>query len=153
MAPHGALIAAVGEGLLNGGSLTGPVSDEEQPSRPIRRGFITYTELASNDPHATREWCRQVLGWKFDDPVSTPTGEHHMWRLDDANRGGIRSNNPPERPGSIPYVEFPDIREAQAAATRAGAAIMLPPQRLPDGARTMIVQAPGGVPIGFWAPK
>ena len=38
------------------------------------RGWITHTDLASNDPAATKAWCAEVLGWTFRNPMSTPTG-------------------------------------------------------------------------------
>src|SRR5262245_42669118 len=77
-----------------------------KPAAPkIRPGLITHTELASSDPPATRAWCEQVLGWKFGQSVPTPNGPYHMWRFDNNTGGGIRANNPPEVPGSIPYCE------------------------------------------------
>lgn len=125
-------------------------------ARPkIRPGFISHTELASSDPAATKRWCAEVLGWKFGDPMPTPAGPYHMWSFGKTNTGGgIRANNPPELPGSIPYVEVPDIQKAHSEATRAGATTMMPPEDIPGAAGSIcIVQAPGGVPIGFWAPK
>jgi predicted enzyme related to lactoylglutathione lyase len=125
------------------------------PAAPkIRPGVITHTELASMDPPATREWCTNVLGWKFGESVPTPTGPYHMWRFDNATGGGIRSNNPPEMPGSIPYCEVEDIRATFTQALAYGASEMLAPMELPGGMGWIaIVAAPGGVAIGFWGMK
>ena len=122
-------------------------------ARPrVRPGVITHTELASADPAATRQWCANVLGWKFGEPMPTPAGPYHMWRFDNDTGGGIRANNPPEVPGSIPYCEVPDIQAFYAKALDAGASEMLSPQQLPGGMGWIaIVAAPGGVAIGFWA--
>ena len=77
-----------------------------------------------------------------------------MWRFDNATGGGIRSNHPPEVPGSIPYCEVADIRAAFSKALDAGAQEMFPPDEIPGGMGWIaIVSAPGGVAIGFWAPK
>ena len=84
------------------------------PVPKVRPGLITHTELASADPPATKMWCERVLGWKFGEAVPTPTGPYHMWRFDNATGGGIRANNPPEVPGSIPYCEVADIQAAAA---------------------------------------
>ena len=124
------------------------------PAPKIRPGVITHTELASSNPIATKTWCEKVLGWNFEQSVPTPTGPYHMWRFDNNTGGGIRSNNPPEVPGSIPYCEVTDIRTTFAKARAAGASEMVGPMSLGGGMGWIaIVRAPGGVPIGFWAMK
>lgn len=133
------------------------VARTRSPSRKaappkLRPGVITHTELASADPAATRMWCEQVLGWKFGESMPTPVGPYHMWRFDNATGGGLRANNPPEVPGSIPYCEVADIHATYSKALAAGATEMLSPQQLPGGMGWIaIVAAPGGVAIGFWA--
>ncbi len=118
-----------------------------------RIGVVTHTELASNDPEATQAWCEQVFGWKFES-MPTPSGPYRMWRSATNTGGGIRANNPPETPGSIPYCEVADIRESYDAALSAGAQEMLAPQPLPGGMGFIaIVAAPGGVAFGLWGPK
>jgi predicted enzyme related to lactoylglutathione lyase len=123
-------------------------------ARKIRPGFVSHTELASANPAATKEWAQKVLGWKFGDPMPTPMGPYHMWSFGENMGGGIRSNNPPEGPGSIPYCEVSDIKATYEKALKAGAVPMMPPDQIPGGAGWIaIVQAPGGVPIGFWGTK
>lgn len=123
-------------------------------ARKVRQGFIAHTELASADPAATKAWAQQVLGWKFMDPMPTPNGPYHMWSFGDNMGGGIRANNPPEMPGSIPYVEVADIRTAYNKALQGGAREMLSPQEIPGGMGSIaIVMAPGGPAIGFWSTK
>lgn len=131
-------------------------ASSRQPAAPpkVRQGLITHTELASADPAATRAWCESVLGWKFGQAMPTPAGPYHMWRFDGGTGGGIRANNPPEVPGSIPYCEVADIKAIYAEAIAAGATEMLPPDQLPGGMGWIaIVGAPGGVAIGFWGTK
>jgi len=122
------------------------------PPKASRVGAITHTELASADPSATRAWCESVLGWKFGQSVPTPAGPYHMWQFEIGTGGGIRANNPPEVPGSIPYCEVKDIQATYSKALAAGATEMVGPQMLPGGMGWIaIVAAPGGVAIGFWA--
>jgi uncharacterized protein len=125
------------------------------PAPPkIRQGLITHTELASGDPEATLSWCASVLGWKFGEAMPTPAGPYHMWRFPNDTGGGIRANNPPEVPGSIPYVEVTNIQATYDTALEKGATPMMPPEALPGGMGWIaIVAAPGGVPIGFWSMK
>lgn len=137
-------------------------------TRKIRPGFISHTELASTDPRATKEWCQRVLGWKFGDPMPTPAGPYYLWSFGDDTGGGIRGTSEPsqrernaiplvdrpETPGSIPYCEVPDIKATYERALKAGATGMFPPDEIPGGNGWLaIVQAPGGVAIGFWGPK
>lgn len=129
-------------------------SNVKPAARKVRDGVITHTELASADPAATRAWCQKALGWKFMESMPTPAGPYHMWQFEGGTGGGIRSNNPPEVPGSIPYCEVSDIKKTFARSIAAGAAEMLAPQQLPAGMGWIaIVAAPGGVAIGFWSMK
>ena len=116
-------------------------------------GWITHTELASADPAATKVWCAKVLGWTFKPSVPMPGGgEYMLFAYSDKGGGGIRPNNLPEIPGSIPYVHVADTRAAFEKALREGAQEMFAPERVMEGVTIAIVRAPGGVPIGFSGP-
>jgi uncharacterized protein len=115
-------------------------------------GWITHTELASSDPDATKVWCEKALGWTFTASMPTEGGEYHLFAYSDQGGGGIRRNNPPEVPGSIPYVHVEDCQAAFDTAIAAGAEEMLSPIRVMEGVTTAIVRAPGGVAIGFSGP-
>ncbi len=115
-------------------------------------GWITHTDLASRDPAATKAWCAKVLGWTFKPPFPGPDGDVHLFFYSDKGGGGIRRNNPPEQPGSIPYVHVADTQAAYDLALREGAEEMLSPTRVMEGVSVAIVRAPGGVPIGFSGP-
>ena len=122
-----------------------------EPTRGLY-GWITHTELASAAPAATKAWCAAVLGWTFKPSFPVPGGEYHLFTYSDKGGGGIRLNNPPEVPGSIPYVHVADARAAFDKALREGAEEMFPPTRVMEGVTVAIVRAPGGVPIGFSGP-
>lgn len=131
-----------------------PMTDTQTTQTPEPRpGFVGHTELASTDPEATRSWCETALGWEFGDPVETPNGDYHMWRNIHRTGGGIRKNNPPEQPGTVPYVEVPDIQVAFDKCIAEGATALFGPDAVPDGSRIAMVKAPGGVTIGLWAPN
>jgi uncharacterized protein len=138
---------------------TSPSPADSAPSSPPSHvptrglyGWITHTELASADPAATKAWCAKVLGWTFKPSFPIPGGEYHLFAYSDKGGGGIRPNNPPEVPGSIPYVHVEDTRAAFESALREGAEEMLAPERVMEGVTIAIVRAPGGVPIGLSGP-
>ena len=112
-------------------------------------GWITHTDLASNDPAATKKWCADVLGWTFKPPFQAYGADIHLFTYSSAGGGAVRPNNPPEVPGSIPYIHVNDCAAAYAKALAAGAEEMLPPMPVGDDVTIAIVRAPGGVPIGF----
>jgi predicted enzyme related to lactoylglutathione lyase len=128
-----------------------PSSLRHEPTRGLY-GWVTHTELASADPAATKAWCAKVLGWTFLPSFPTPDGEYHLFAYSDKGGGGIRKNNPPEVPGSIPYVHVEDAQAAFDKALSEGAEEMLSPTRVMEGVTVAIVRAPGGVPIGFSGP-
>ena len=116
-------------------------------------GWITHTDFASADPAATKVWCAKVLGWTFKPSFPTPAGEYHLFAYSDKGGGGIRPNNPPETPGSIPFVHVADVHASFAKALREGAAEMSPPEKVMEGVCIAIVKAPGGIAIGLSGPS
>lgn len=115
-------------------------------------GWITHTELSSADPEATREWCAEVLGWKFQSPFPGPAGDYHLFAYSESGGGGIRQTAPGEAPGSTPTVHVEDTQAAYDAALAAGAESVSPPETVMEGVRIAMVRAPGGVLIGFSGP-
>jgi predicted enzyme related to lactoylglutathione lyase len=106
------------------------------------------------DPNATRKWCAKVLGWTFRPSFPMPDGgEYLLYMYSDKGGGGIRPNNPPEVPGSIPYVQVASVKAAFAKAIREGAEEMMAPEAIAEDLSIAIVRAPGGVPIGLAGPK
>jgi predicted enzyme related to lactoylglutathione lyase len=115
-------------------------------------GHITHTDLASNDPAATKEWAAKVLGWNFRPPFPSPGGDIHLFAYSEKGGGAVRPVSPPEIPGSIPYIHVEDAQASFDAAIREGAEAMMSPTRVMEGVTIAIVRAPGGVPIGLSGP-
>ncbi|HZI42616.1 MAG TPA: VOC family protein [Gemmatimonadaceae bacterium] len=115
-------------------------------------GWITHTELASDDPHATKAWCAAVLGWAFKPSVSSPNGDYHLFAYSDKGGGSIRQTHASETPGSMPVVHVADAQASFEKALSEGAQEIMPPTRVMEGVTVAVVRAPGGVPIGFSGP-
>jgi len=115
-------------------------------------GHITHTDLASANPEATRAWCAKVLGWNFTMTFPTENGDMYFFAYARTGGGAIRRTNPPEIPGSIPYIHVADAHKAYDLALAEGAQEMLSPTRVMEGVTVAIVRAPGGVPIGLSGP-
>lgn len=119
---------------------------------PGLHGWITHTELSSDDPEATRNWCSAVFGWTFQPAFPTPAGEYHLFGYSDQGGGGIRQTASGEAPGALPTVHVEDTDEAYQAALAAGAEPVGEPHDIMAGVRIALVRAPGGVPIGLSGP-
>ena len=117
-------------------------------------GWITHTELASADPDATKAWCAKALGWKFRPSMQmSDGGEYHLFTYSELGGGGIRANQPPEVPGTVPYVQVKSVKAAYDRSLRAGAEEMMSPMAVMEDLWIAIVRAPGGVPIGLAGKK
>ncbi len=128
----------------------------EGPSHDFTRGlygWITHTDLASEDPRATREWCESVLGWSFQNTFPMTTGDYHLFSYSESGGGGIRGLAAGEVPGSTPTVHVEDTDDAYETALAAGAEPVNPPTTVMEGVRVAMVRAPGGVMIGFSGPS
>lgn len=119
---------------------------------PGLHGWITHTELSSNDPVATRDWCAAVLGWAFQPAFPSPAGDYHLFAYSEQGGGGIRHTAPGEAPASTPTVHVDDTDQAYGAALAAGAASVEEPHDVMPGMRIALVRAPGGLLIGLSGP-
>jgi predicted enzyme related to lactoylglutathione lyase len=115
-------------------------------------GWITHTELASDDPEATKTWCAKVLGWTFKPSVPSPNGEYRLFAYSETGGGGIRQTHASETPSSMPVVHVEDAQASFEKALSEGAHEIMPPTRVMEGVTVAVVRAPGGVPIGFSGP-
>ena len=115
-------------------------------------GWITHTELSSDDPVATRDWCAGVFGWTFQPVFASPAGEYHLFAYSEHGGGGIRQTASGEAPGSTPTVHVDDTDQAYQAALAAGAESVAEPHDIMPGVRIALVRAPGGVLLGLSGP-
>lgn len=119
---------------------------------PGLHGHITHTELASDDPEATRGWCADVFGWAFQPVFPGPTGDYHLFAYSEQGGGGIRQPSSGEAPGSTPTVHVDDTDQSFQAALAAGAEPVATPYDVMPGVRVASVRAPGGVVFGLSGP-
>jgi uncharacterized protein len=121
---------------------------EGNAARSPAEGALAFTELASEDPHATERFLKAVFGWKFR-TVPLPLGEYLAYQTPEG-RGGVRPVRPNEAATSISYVQVRDLKEAQSRVERAGGTIVLPPVDLPGMGRFFWFRVPGGPLLACW---
>jgi uncharacterized protein len=111
-------------------------------------GSLAFTELASEDPRATRRFLERVFGWKFQS-VQMPMGEYLSYQTPDG-RGGIRPVRASEPPSSLAYVRVGDLSAAQQRIESEGAVIVLPRVDVPGMGSFLWFRVPGGPILALW---
>jgi uncharacterized protein len=122
--------------------------DEPPAARSPEEGGLAFTELASEDPPASRRFLEKVFGWKFRS-VAMPMGEYLAYETPDG-RGGIRPVRSSEPPSSLSYIRVRDLAEAQARVESAGAQIVLPRVDVPGMGCFFWFRVPGGPLLACW---
>jgi predicted enzyme related to lactoylglutathione lyase len=110
---------------------------------------LAFTEMASEDPAATRAFLEKVFRWKFRS-VAMPMGEYLSFDLPDGGRGGVRPTQPTESPSSLTYVRVVDLESARSRIERAGGAIVLPRVDVPNMGSFFWFKVPGGPILACW---
>ena len=78
--------------------------DPENGDAPLTS--FAFTEMASEDPAATRKFLQRVFRWKFRS-IQMPQGEYLSFDIPGGGRGGIRPTQPTESPSSLSYIRSP----------------------------------------------
>jgi uncharacterized protein len=115
---------------------------------PPDEGGLAFTELASENPDATRRFLEKVFGWKFRS-IRMPMGEYLAYETPDG-RGGIRPVQSAERPSSLSYIRVRDLEEASTRIRSAGAQIVLPRVDVPGMGCFFWFRVPGGPLLACW---
>jgi uncharacterized protein len=119
---------------------------EKSPQSP--EGGLAFTELASEDPQATRRFLERVFRWKFRS-IRMPTGEYLSYETPDG-RGGVRPVRSAEPASSMAYIRVRDLQEAQGRVEAGGARIVLPRVDLPGMGSFFWFRVPGGPVLACW---
>lgn len=114
-------------------------------------GWITLTELSSDDPVATRDWCAGVLGWGFQPVFASPAGDYHLFAYSAQGGGGIRQPHPARQQAARPPCAWTTpTRRIRPRWRRSGVGRVAAQRQ--SGVRIALVRAPGGVLIGLSGP-
>jgi predicted enzyme related to lactoylglutathione lyase len=112
-------------------------------------GTMAFSELSSTDLTATRTFLEKVFAWRFES-LKFPLGEYLSFEAPGGGRGGVRSVQPKEIPGSTNYVRVGDLDAASKKITRAGGEIVLPRVDIPGMGSFFWFRIPGGPILAAW---
>lgn len=117
-------------------------------------GWITHTEFATPDPLALKAFSQKVFGWSFGQTMDMgPAGTYHLFAYGNMGGGGIMSTRPGEAPRVTPYITTQNVGALLKKALAAGAKHIMGPDTVAPGITLAVVEAPGGIMMGFSGPK
>ncbi len=131
------------------------MSDTTQASQTptfVGPGNIVHTEWASNDVDASRAFLSKLFGWEMKDMGNPQQGAYWTFGDDKLGLGGAVRAVVPEDPGpsATPYVSVDDLDATIAAATEAGATVMVPKMPVEKMGWFAWFQAPGDIVVAAW---
>jgi uncharacterized protein len=131
-----------------------------------RPGTLSFVELVSTDPNASREFYSTLFGWKIHDEdmgehgiytqflKEGEAGTHHMLGLSpEAPCCGMMQISPemgPIPPHWLAYFQVDDLETTLARAAGLGAVEVVPTTHLPGGSRFAICADPQGAHLGLF---
>jgi predicted enzyme related to lactoylglutathione lyase len=111
--------------------------------------MLAHTELASDDPEATRRFIAKVFRWDLEE-VTTPTGKLIRYKTPGGAEGSIRATHPKEAPGTTNYILVDDIEATAKRIEAAGGEIVMPLVDVPKMGKFFWFKVPGGPVLAAW---
>jgi len=113
---------------------------------------VMQWQIVTKNPEALTKFYSSVFDWKVD---ANNAMNYRM--IDTASGRGINGGiwpAPPEAHGFVQlFIEVDDMAKYVQKASAAGAKVLIPPQKLPDGDEMAILHDPEGIPFGLHKPK
>ncbi len=110
---------------------------------------VTQFQIISQQPDETAQFYSRVFGWTVDG--GNPLGYR---RIDTGSKEGIQGGIWPAPPQATGFAQlFIGVDDVPAAVSRAqqfGAAVIIPPSKLPEGDELAVLRDPQGMPFGIW---
>lgn len=120
---------------------------------PWPAGSPCWVDLMVSDLGAATAFYGDVLGWTFDGQ-DDPDGLTYLTALCDgvpaAAIGRLPAGQDQPEPAWTTYLATPDIEATAAAATAAGAELLVPPGTADEAGRFAVLADPTGALVGLW---
>jgi uncharacterized protein len=121
-------------------------------------GTFSWTDLATTDQDAAKQFYSQLFGWSA---IDNPVGDgvvYSMMQIDGKDVAAISPQPQPQADAGVPPVwnSYITVESADASADRAqklGATVHAPPFDVMDVGRMAVIQDPQGAFFMPWEPK
>jgi predicted enzyme related to lactoylglutathione lyase len=109
---------------------------------------VTGWQIITKNPEASAKFYAEVFGWRID--ANNALGYRVVDTCSEEGVGGGFWPAPPQASSFVQlFIDVEDVAAAVLAATRLGAKVIVPPQKLPDGDEMAVLQDPEGLPFGL----
>jgi uncharacterized protein len=120
-----------------------------------KAGTISWTDLATTDPAAAKEFYGGLFGWEYDD---LPAGEgvtYSMAKLGGRSAAAISPQQPDEAAAGIPphwnvYVTVDDVDATTGSVSEHGGNVLAGPFDVLEAGRMAVVADPAGAVVCLW---
>jgi predicted enzyme related to lactoylglutathione lyase len=127
---------------------TGDPPDVEQT--PVGQFF--WNELHTTDPVKALSFYEKLVGYTHS-TMESPAGDYHVLSSGGVGRGGVTSHlRAGVLPHWVPYVVSDDVDAAATRAKRAGGAVIMGPETIPEIGRTAVLQDSTGAVFSIMKP-
>ena len=130
-----------------------PTRTEYAPGTP------SWTDLASPDLAASRQFYGSLFGWDFsEEDTGDPNNPYVMVRQDGKDVAGMMKLSPEMQAGGMPpvwstYVTVTDVDAATTKAKELGGTVLNGPMDVMDAGRMTVIADPTGAVFCIWQPK
>lgn len=118
-------------------------------TRPWPSGLPCWTDLASPDPAAARDFYAAVLGWEYRLRGDGPDAYSHVV-VDGGVAAGLGPVNDAQPGGWSVYLATADAEATARAAVAAGGRVVHGPEAIGPQGRVLFVADPSGAVTGAW---
>jgi predicted enzyme related to lactoylglutathione lyase len=115
-------------------------------------GTFSWTDLATPDAQASKDFYSGLFGWQFDDFPVPDGGVYVMARLDGRSAAAMFETTE-RHPAWASYVTVDDLNAATDRARELGANVLAEPFDVMDVGRMSTVQDPTGAVFCLWEPR
>jgi predicted enzyme related to lactoylglutathione lyase len=113
-----------------------------------------WTDLATSDPAAARDYYSKVFGWKVEVSPDPQYGGYAMATISGKDVAGIGPTQMDQQPSAwTVYIGTPDAADTVKKMEAAGGKVIAPVMEVGDQGYMAIVQDPSGAFLGVWQAK
>jgi predicted enzyme related to lactoylglutathione lyase len=121
-------------------------------------GTISWTDLATTDQDAAKEFYGALFGWEYDDQPIDENTTYSMAKLGGKSAAAISPQQPDESEQGIPphwnvYVTVDDVDAASEQAGEHGGNVLAGPFDVMDAGRMSVIADPAGAVLCLWQAK
>ena len=113
-----------------------------------------WTDLATSDPAAARDYYAKLFGWKVEVSPDPQYGGYAMATISGKDVAGIGPTQMDQQPSAwTVYIGTPDAADTVKKMEAAGGKVIAPVMEVGDQGHMAIVQDPSGAFLGVWQAK